>query len=169
MKVYLRIDGSPAHIEINEQDGAWHFDYHPSESAPLQGSASATEVEPGIYSVIWQGRSYEVKILWDNSSGAVDIGSEHFVIEAADPRELGAEDAGAAGRSRHEITAPMPGKVVRLLVEDQQEVQAGQGIVVVEAMKMQNELQSARAGRITAVRVKVGDAVAAGEVLAVVE
>jgi biotin carboxyl carrier protein len=63
----------------------------------------------------------------------------------------------------------MPGKVVRLLVEAGQEVEAGHGIVVVEAMKMQNEMKSPKAGIIASINVTVGTTVNGGDLLAVVE
>jgi biotin carboxyl carrier protein len=63
----------------------------------------------------------------------------------------------------------MPGRVIRVLVSEGDEVAAGQGIVVVEAMKMQNEMPSPKAGRVASVSVKPGDAVASGQVLAAVE
>jgi len=75
--------------------------------------------------------------------------------------------AGAHGAAS--IVAPMPGKVVRLLVAPEQQVTAGQGIIVVEAMKMQNELKSPRDGRVTALNVKENDSVNAGAILAVIE
>jgi biotin carboxyl carrier protein len=63
----------------------------------------------------------------------------------------------------------MPGRVVRLLVEVGDEVVEGQGVVVIEAMKMQNELKASKAGRVAKVSVAVGDTVGAGDVLVVVE
>jgi biotin carboxyl carrier protein len=63
----------------------------------------------------------------------------------------------------------MPGRVVRVLVNDGQDVEEGEAIVVIEAMKMQNELRAPKAGRVVRVSVGVGDAVGAGDVLAVVE
>ena len=63
----------------------------------------------------------------------------------------------------------MPGKVVRLYIETGDAVEKGDGIVVVEAMKMQNEMKSPRAGVVVSINVKPGDTVNAGDVLAVVE
>jgi biotin carboxyl carrier protein len=63
----------------------------------------------------------------------------------------------------------MPGRVVRLLVEVGDEVVEGQGVVVIEAMKMQNELKASKAGRVAKVSVAVGDTVGSGDVLVVVE
>ncbi|HEY0384866.1 MAG TPA: biotin/lipoyl-containing protein, partial [Pyrinomonadaceae bacterium] len=76
---------------------------------------------------------------------------------------------GAHADGSLEIVAPMPGKVVRVLVEAGAQVEAGAGLVIVEAMKMQNEMKSPRAGTVTALHVKTGATVNAGEVLAVIE
>ncbi|MBC7929115.1 MAG: biotin/lipoyl-binding protein, partial [Rubrivivax sp.] len=70
---------------------------------------------------------------------------------------------------RAQINAPMPGKVVRVLVEAGQAVEAGAGLVVVEAMKMQNELKSPKTGTVSEVRVEPGATVNAGDVLVIIE
>lgn len=76
---------------------------------------------------------------------------------------------GAQGAGPQRVTAPMPGKVVRLLVTAGDEVKARQGLAVVEAMKMENELRAARDGRVREVTVKEGQSVDAGAVLLIVE
>lgn len=78
-------------------------------------------------------------------------------------------DAGAAGSGPQRVLAPMPGKVIRVLVQPGDEVAAKQGLVVIEAMKMENELKSARAGRVRDVHVTEGQSVEAGAVLVIVE
>ena len=75
----------------------------------------------------------------------------------------------AAGTGPQRITAPMPGKIVRVLVTAGDEVKARQGLVVVEAMKMENELRAARDGRVREVAVSEGQSVDAGSLLLVVE
>ena len=87
------------------------------------------------------------------------------------PRQTGrgGGDSGAAGHGEQTITAPMPGRVVRVLVAVGDEVAAKQGVVVVEAMKMENELRSPKAGRIKEIAVTPGTSVEAGRVLLVVE
>jgi len=70
--------------------------------------------------------------------------------------------------SRQQVTAPMPGKVVRILVQAGDKVEAGQGLLVVEAMKMQNEIRSPKGGTIERLHVKEGQPVNAGEVLCIV-
>jgi biotin carboxyl carrier protein len=170
MKLLVRIDEQPGELELTSlAPDQWAFRFCRDGAAETAGQASVLPVEPGIYSVLWDGRSYEVKVWMDGSTGVVDVGPEHFVVEAADPRELEASLQSTAHSSRQEIKAPMPGKVIRLLVDHQQEVAAGQGVLVVEAMKMQNEMQALRPGRVTAIHVRPGDTVAAGQVLAVIE
>lgn len=95
-------------------------------------------------------------------------GSRLFV-DVLDPRRLSrqARDTGPGGSS--EIRVPMPGKVVAVHVAEWEPVKRGQGLVVVEAMKMQNELSAPRDGVVVSLRAKAGDSVAAGTTLAVIE
>jgi len=81
----------------------------------------------------------------------------------------GANDTGDHHHGSAEILAPMPGKVVRVMVEVGSQIEKGKGVVIVEAMKMQNEMKSPREGSVKAVNVKPGDTVNAGDVLAIVE
>ena len=78
-------------------------------------------------------------------------------------------DGGTAARGEQTIVAPMPGRVARLLVSSGDEVTARQPVVVVEAMKMENELRSPKAGRVREIAVMAGESVEAGRVLAVIE
>lgn len=103
---------------------------------------------------------------------ALDVNGWQFVAEALDERtrairDLAAQSASASGPAP--LVAPMPGLVVRVLVEPGAEVAAGQGLVVIEAMKMENELRAASAGRVTAVRAEAGTAVNKGAVLVELE
>jgi biotin carboxyl carrier protein len=93
-----------------------------------------------------------------------------FGITITDPKRLrSASDSGGHHHGAAEISAPMPGKVVRVLVEAGQEIEAGAGIVVVEAMKMQNEMKAPKAGKVVSLRASPGATVNAGDVLAVIE
>ena len=123
------------------------------------------EVEPGVYSVLADGASYEVRV----DAAEVTVGSRRFAYELEDPRQWKRSGDAAAGHGRAAILAPMPGKVVRILAAAGDEVEAGQGIVVVEAMKMQNEMKAPRAGRVAAIQVKENDSVVAGAVLAIID
>jgi biotin carboxyl carrier protein len=119
------------------------------------------EVEPGVYSVIVGGRSYEIR---RDGEGWTWRGRRF----SADPPETAAartKRAAAAAR----LQATMPGKVIRVLVQEGDTVSAGQGIVVVEAMKMQNEMKAPRAGTVKTLRAEAGGTVGAGDLIALIE
>jgi biotin carboxyl carrier protein len=112
------------------------------------------------------GRQYRCVLDGDG----VVIGGRRYGFEVDDPRSLqGRRGAGAGTEGPRPVKAPMPGRVVRVLVEAGDAVEEGQGVVVIEAMKMQNELKSPKAGRVSRVGVAVGDTVGSGDVLVVVE
>jgi biotin carboxyl carrier protein len=123
------------------------------------------ETEPGVYSVIIDNRVYEAFVDGNN----VTINGQTFDCTIEDTRQWRRSGSGAGAHGHANITAPMPGKVVRILVAPGDEVTAGQGIVVVEAMKMQNEMKAPRDGKVTAIEVEENDSVNAGAVLAVIE
>lgn len=133
-----------------------------------------SEPMPGVLSLIVEDgdtrRSYRcIRTVFAGEETIALIGSEHRVA-VTDPRSLRAQRKGpGAGNGAVQIKSSMPGRVARVLVAPGDTVEAQQGIVVVEAMKMQNELKSPRAARVTEVRVTAGDKVAAGEILAILE
>lgn len=123
------------------------------------------ETEPGLYSVLLGGHSYEVRALGNE----ITVNGHRFEFVIEDPRQWKRSGGAEGAQGRAQITAPMPGKVVRLLVAVGDEVVAGRPVVVVEAMKMQNELKAPRDGRVTSVRVEKDQSVNAGTILLVIE
>lgn len=123
--------------------------------------------------LVTAGRVFDCRVEGQIESGVpvdVSVGTQRFAVTLADPRRLrSATAAGALANGVARIVAPMPGKVVRVMVKAGAEVEAGDGIVVVEAMKMQNEMKSPRAGKVVTVSVEVGATVNGGDVLAVIE
>jgi biotin carboxyl carrier protein len=139
--------------------------------------ADAIEVAEGTYSILLDGRSFEVRVqptpgARGGQPGAaltVQTYGQEFAVEVRDPRVWRGRRGGVLeAEGRQHICAPMPGKVVRLLVNSGDAVEARQGLVVVEAMKMQNEIKSPKKGRVERVLVAEGQNVNAGEVLVVV-
>lgn len=129
----------------------------------------AIEVAAGTYSVLVNGKSFEVRVEPAAGGLRVHSGPREYSIAIADPRDWRRRRGGALeAEGRQEVMAPMPGKVVRVLVEQGAIVEAGQGLFVVEAMKMQNEIRSPKKGTIERVLVKEGQAVNSGDPLAVV-
>jgi biotin carboxyl carrier protein len=98
------------------------------------------------------------------------VGSTRFGVVVRDPRSLRSRRDGAGDeKGPKKVIAPMSGRVVRLLASEGAEVEAGQGIVVVEAMKMQNEIKSPKKGVVQKLMATTGANVNAGDVLAIVE
>lgn len=123
--------------------------------------ADAREVEPDVFSVIVDGRSYEIRRDGENWTWRGRTFS-------ADPPEIAASRTNrASGAAR--IQSTMPGKVIRVLVAVGDKVSAGQGIVVVEAMKMQNEMKAPRAGTVKMLRAEPGGTIGAGDLIALIE
>ncbi len=160
MKLTVKLDGQPVPLEFEKYGENWTVNGR---------NASVLEVEHGIYSVLIDGRSFEARIERTLEAWAVSIGGRRYELEVVDPRRMTRRGAGMAGEARQRISSPMPGKVVRVLVAQDDPVEAGQPLIVVEAMKMQNELKALRAGRIISLTAHPGSTVAAGETLAVIE
>jgi len=169
MKRIIRLDEREGTLDWNTAGELTSFQLSWPGQDAFQGEASIMEVEPGIYSVLLDGKSFEAKITPSGDAWAVDVDGRHFVMDARDPRELRRRDGVAGHTGPQRLTAPMPGRVVRVLVKLGQQVDAGQGIAVVEAMKMQNEVKAARAGRVVSLHAEPGLTVSAGDVLAVLE
>ncbi|HEX8137626.1 MAG TPA: biotin/lipoyl-containing protein [Pyrinomonadaceae bacterium] len=129
--------------------------------------------EAGTYLLIADGRIYECLVQADAAERMrvhVYVAQRSYDIRLTDPKRLRAgQSAGAQADGTAQIVAPMPGKVVRVLVEQGASVEAGEGLVVVEAMKMQNEMKSPRAGRVSVLHARAGATVNAGDVLVVIE
>jgi len=164
MKLALITNGAERGIEILAPAPACRFRLGDDP----ERSAQVEVPEPGVYSVLMDGRSYEARVEERPGGLVVVIDGYRFEIEVRDPRRWSRKAGGAGAEGVQSIAAPMPGKVVRVLVAPGDTVEAGQGLVVVEAMKMQNEMKASRAGRVLSVAVKEGATVAAGEVLATI-
>ena len=141
------VDGRRYDLEVRERSAG--------EFLLIRGNeVHNVRVEPhgssGSFEVIMRGRSYQVRI--------------------DDPKRLRSNQTSAAHHTGSaEIVSPMPGKIVRVLVAEGASVEAGAGVIVVEAMKMQNEMKAPRAGRVVSIAVKEHEAVNAGSVLLMIE
>lgn len=158
------VDGRTLRVEVRGKDGRYTVSL---DGRPLEVDFQQTGRD--FVSLIIEGRSHEVGLERRSSGYNVVLADDALEVELADAaRSAGASllKKGAGGPAR--VTAPMPGKIVRVLVEAGQEVQAGQGLVVMEAMKMENELRSPRAGLLRELSVREGQAVETGAPIAVV-
>lgn len=166
MKYEVQLAGKTRVVELARQNGAWKIS--------LDGNAlevNAVEVAPNTFSILLNGESHQIRIApHSDGSLALHTGLAEYQAEVTDPRSWrGRRHGPLEAEGRQQIAAPMPGKVVRLLVKQGDTVEAGQGLLVVEAMKMQNEIRSPKSGKVEKLFVDEGQAVNAGEVLLLVE
>lgn len=166
MKLQIEIDGQSreVNIEAAEQPGLWAVRL---DSELVE--ADARLLRPGVLSLLIDGRSHRVVLDGEAAESVLHLGHQRIPYRAEDPRSLRSRLRHAGADGPAVLKASMPGRVVRVLVEKGQEVAAHQGIVVIEAMKMQNELKSPREGRVVDLRATPGATVAAGDILAIVE
>ena len=164
MKPEIILANTPHTIEIAKTDAGQHISI---DGKPAL--ADARPIAPGIYSILIEGRSFEALVETFGDELRVSIAQEEFALRIADPRKW--KKGASAGHStdgRQAVTAPMPGRVVRVLVKPGDAINSGQGIAVVEAMKMQNEVRSPKTGSVERVLVKEGQTVNAGDTIAVI-
>ena len=116
--------------------------------------------------------SHQVRCVPTTRQGEFEVhvagGVVRTLVDTSHGRFSSAGDHGSAADGEQEVTAPMPGKVVRVLVQPGEHVEARQGVIVIEAMKMENELRSPRAGRVKKISAEIGMLVQAGRVLVVI-
>jgi biotin carboxyl carrier protein len=160
----VTIDGKNYRLDLNRANGCWtcRLDGHDVE-------VDAVLARPDVLSLRVGNSAYEIKSERVSNELHVWVGNTRFKTEIRDPRSLRGRVRAADDRGPKKITAAMPGKVVRLLVREGDEVEPGAGVAVVEAMKMQNEIKSPKRGTVQKVLVAEGAAVNAGDVLAIVE
>jgi len=139
----------------------------------LDGSEIPVDVvhgRNGALSLLLNGKSYEVNQEMVGAETNVVVGHERFSASVRDPRSFRSRSrAGVAEQGVMKIKAPMPGKVVRVLAGVGTQVELGQSMIVIEAMKMQNELKAPKTGVVKKINVAEGAAVDAGQALAEVE
>jgi biotin carboxyl carrier protein len=162
MKFDIRISDKTRTVELRRHNDGWQVSM---DGVALD--ADAAEIAPNVFSILLDGESFEVRVA-PASDGKLTLQTRHheFIAEVADPRAWRGRRHGAVeAEGRQQIVAPMPGKVVRLLVKVGDKVEAGQGLLVVEAMKMQNEVRSPKTGTVERLLAKEGQPVNAGQVL----
>ena len=168
MKLQAEIGDKHHQIELT-RDGA-------KVSAIIDGKAYDVEIsepEPNIYLIKNDGKVFEAYVAPTSPAGqptTVTVRGREIEVRLIDPKRLrGFGEAGEHGDGLAEIKTAMPGKVVRILVEAGETIKKGDGVLVVEAMKMQNELKSPKDGTVANILVIEGATVIAGQPLAVIE
>lgn len=164
MKVEVRILGLARSIEI-ERIGRNQLKARSHDG----GQIDALEVAANTYSFIIDGHVFDAVVIPAAEGALVRCRGREFVASISDPRARRKRGAVFGAEGQQQVTASMPGKVIRILVSEGATVEADQGLVVVEAMKMQNEIRASRSGKVERIFVREGQAVAAGEPLATIQ
>ena len=169
MNYEVEINGGVRHVSITRADGAFHVTVDGRRVA-----VDAARIDAHSWSLIVGGevrRTFEITIAPDQTPPqvAVGVGPVRLPATVNGRRRFRKEAAAHAAAGPLRVVAPMPGKIVRVLVQSGETVRARQPLVVVEAMKMENELRAGRAGTVAEVRAHAGQSVDAGAVLVVVQ
>lgn len=123
------------------------------------------------YSLIVDNRSFEIEVDHAEDEYRVLVDGRNYHVNLVDERRvrIGGGQSEIQPQGRQKVSVPMPGKVIAVLVSEGDSIEKGQGLVIVEAMKMENEVRSPIAGEVKEIKVKAGDAVEGGAVLLIVE
>lgn len=161
----VTIDGRDHRLELERAEAGWRCRLDGREI-----QMDAVLARRDVLSVLITGKAYEIKREHASTHMHLWVGSVRYLAELRDPRSLRSRKGAALDeKGPRKLLAPMPGKVVRVLIGEEQEVEAGQSILVVEAMKMQNEIKSPKKGTVKRIVAAEGANVNAGDVLAIVE
>jgi biotin carboxyl carrier protein len=166
MKYEITINGAQRSVEFTPPKNDTSRVTMAVDDRPVE--ADAKRISRIDYSILLGGRSLEVTVEETSGGLLLRVNGREFQMEIHDPRSWRrGHGAGVELEGRQQLVAPMPGKIVRVLVAPGTQVSAGQGLLVIEAMKMQNEVRSPKSGTVEKI-VKEGQTVNAGEVLATV-
>jgi biotin carboxyl carrier protein len=161
----VAIDGKDHRLELSRTGGIWQCKLDGREIG-----IDARLIQPDVLSIVIENQAYEIKRESSFSGTHLWVGSARYAAEVRDPRSMrGRKPEAVDEKGPRKLVASMPGKVVRILACEKAEVEAGQGIVVVEAMKMQNEIKSPKKGVLQKIVAAEGTTVNAGDVLAIVD
>ena len=166
MIYYMTMAGNEHRVEVTELEA----DLYRVVVDGVEQVVDAQKSERTAYSLLVDGQSYEANINELADGLDITIEGDSYNVGVVDERRRSlSRQAAVAASGTQVIAAQMPGKVVAILVEPGQAVEVGQWLLVLEAMKMENELKSPIAGHVKEITVAVGNTVESGQRLAVVE
>ncbi len=163
MRISAKAGDQLLNVDIERHDGVYHVDVD-----GVRHRVDALKLEGDFFSVLMEGRSYEVSVEARGDTYYVRHGASELLVTLSDPSRQ-ARDAASGADGPESIVTMMPGKVVRLMAAEGDTVEAGQGLIVVEAMKMENEIAATRSGKVASIKVEAGQTVEGGAVLMVIE
>ena len=163
MKITAEAGSKTFEIEVDRRNGKYVVEVDGKSHL-----VDAQKLEGDFYTIIRDGKSYEVSVEARNDAYHVRHGAAEQLVRFSDPSRQ-AREATSDRSGPERIVSMMPGRLVRLLVAEGDAVEAGQGVAVVEAMKMENEITAAKAGTVSSIAVEPGQTVEGGALLLVIE
>lgn len=166
MRLAATLDDRIHMLEITEADGCFRVTI-----GEEVWDVDARLPSHGICSLLIDGISYVADVKEENGWFLVELGGESYRIRVEEETRhiIRTRGSVAGGHRGQVVTAPMPGKIVRVEVAVGQVVKPGDALVVIEAMKMENEFRASTAGTVREIRIEVGQTVNGGDVLVVIE
>jgi biotin carboxyl carrier protein len=164
MKIAARVGEHAFEVTVSRQNGKLLVEIDGQERL-----VDARKLEADFYSILVDGKSYEVSVETRGSAFHVRHGAAERVVELSDPSRGARQELRSTAGGAENVVSVMPGKVVRVLVAAGDRVERGAGLVVIEAMKMENEIASPKAGLVSAVHVEPGKTVESGATLVVID
>ena len=164
MKFAVTVGDATEMVEVTGEAGTYRLTIG-SEVWEVDGRLTA----PGIYSLLIGGVSYVADVFDEDGACVVDVGVERYIVNVEEhTRYLIRTKGGAGGAAARTLVAPLPGRIVKVAVKPGDRVEKGATLLVIEAMKMENEFKAGASGTIAEVRVEPGQAVNGGDVLIVI-
>jgi biotin carboxyl carrier protein len=164
MEFEFLVEGVEQELSVEEKDGVTHAAFGEEEI-----SAEVVPVEPNVFWVTTSNGSAVVYAAENGGKCYVFVGGRQYFIEKPAKETRRRSGAGGSLKSGEVVAAPMPGVIVKVPVGEGDVVEAGQVVVVVESMKMENGVQAAGAARVKKIHVKAGDSVGFGAPLVELE
>lgn len=165
----IRVETAAGEYLVDLRHNCQSTHYHLDGSLKGGGEVSIEEIAPGLYSILEGSRSTTVRLRKLGCQLEAWINGRKLSLALSDPRDTVATSGEARTSGPREVHAVIPGKVVKLLVSVGDEVEAGTGVIVIEAMKMQNELRAPKTGCVKRINTAEGATVIAGEPLLEIE
>ena len=163
MKVCAKTGSTVVEVTVTRDNG-----YYRVELDGVVHKVDAVKLEDDFFTVLNGSRSYEVSVEARRDGYHVRHGAAQRLVQFMEPGRSEREGV-ATVDGPEQIVSAMPGRIARVLVKEGDEVEAGQGVVVVEAMKMENEITAGKAGTVTSIAVEPGQTIESGGLLAVIE
>jgi biotin carboxyl carrier protein len=167
--VKFKVEAGERTFELDLQEAGTSVQYAVTGATQISGQASLVPISPGVYSILLGTRSITVNLSKGQGQYETSSGGRRLFLTVADKRDRAERQRAGVGAGPVEVRAQMPGKIISLLVAPGTEVEAGQSLLVIEAMKMQNELKSPKSGIVSKLLVSEGETVAANHRLVVIE